>query len=66
MRHGGLGLVQVSATETPENNFFCKKIKINNYHMSSSYDKMLGETKFQPREIPQSWSKVKDREKEED
>ena len=30
-------------------------------HISSSYAKILGETNFQPRKIPQSGSKAKDR-----
>ena len=32
-------------------------------HISSSYAKMLGETNFQPREIPRIRSKAKDEEK---
>ena len=28
-------------------------------HISSSYAKILGETNFQPRENPRSWSKAK-------
>ena len=33
-------------------------------HISSSYAKILGETKFQPREFPRSGSKTKDVERE--
>ena len=33
--------------------------------MTSSYAKILGETNFQPQEIPRSGSKAKDREKKE-
>ena len=33
------------------------------WHISSSYAKILGETNFQPREIPQSVSKAKEGEK---
>ena len=32
-------------------------------HISSSYAKILGETNFQPWEIPRSWSKAKDGER---
>ena len=34
-------------------------------HISSSYAKILGETNFQPREIPRSGSKAKDGEERE-
>ena len=48
----------------PENQLFLSKDK--NYppqkymHISSSYAKILGETNFQPWEIPRSGSKAKD------
>ena len=39
-----------------------EKIKINLFflHISSSYVKILGETNFQPLEVPRSGSKAKD------
>ena len=42
--------------------FFVKKNYLKKYflHIYSSYAKILGETNFQPREIPRSGSKVKD------
>ena len=33
-------------------------------HISSSYAKILGETNFHTREIPRSWSKAKDGERD--
>ena len=53
-----------------ENHFFCKKSKLPFFllHISSSYAKIWGETKFQPWEFPRSWSKAieVDRKKKED
>ena len=47
--------------------FFRKKNKNTIFflHISSSYAKILGETNFQPRELPRSGSKAKDGEKRE-
>ena len=42
--------------------FFRKKKKLS-LHISSSYAKILGETNYQPGEIPRSGSKAKDGEK---
>ena len=62
----------ISGNFRPENQLFfpVNKIKITTttkLHISSSYAKILGETHFQPWEIPRSGSKAKDgkeREKE--
>ena len=52
-------------TEHPLNTPGTKKKKRKNaLHISSSYAKILGETNFQPREIPRSGSKAKDGERE--
>ena len=46
--------------KTPEITFFVKKKYQFFWHISSSYDKILGETKFQTREFSQSGSKAED------
>ena len=54
----------VKSRKTPENHlFFVIFFYFYFLHISSSYAKILGETNFRTREIPQSGSKAKDGEK---
>ena len=41
-----------------------RTLAVKRLHISSSYAKILGETNFQPREIPRSGSKAKNGERE--
>ena len=56
-------MLDVKRIKYSQKSIFCFfKIKIT-LHISASYAKILGETNFQPREIPRIGSKAKDRDK---